>query len=83
MTERDDGYSVEELDDSHVRVTIDGEPVDVYIERRYSTHHHFGQFTSLDHLVDVIRKHRSDQADAAAEIERAASEGGSQDKGTA
>ena len=75
-------YTVEELDDSRIRLTIDGQPLDVYVEKRFSSHHHFGQFSSLDHLVEAVRSRRAQQAEAAEELERLSAESDDQGKGT-
>ena len=71
MNSDDPGVSIEEVSDQQIRVTIDGEPIHVFVERRYTTmHEHFGQFSSLDHLVEAVRRNRREHAEAQAELEQ-------------
>lgn len=58
MEHDDPGVTVERVSDHRLKVTIDGEPVDVAVRTEYTTHHHFGRFESLDQLVDVVRRQR-------------------------
>jgi hypothetical protein len=54
--EKPEGVEIEEVSDSLLRVTIDGDVFDVTVERIYHTHHHFGEFRSLDRLVEMLRR---------------------------
>lgn len=49
------GVTIEEVSESQLRITIDGEPTDVAVERIYRTSRHFAEFRSLDHLIAVLR----------------------------
>lgn len=50
-----EGVTIEEVSESQLRITVDGEPTNVSVERIYRTSRHFGEFRSLDHLIAVLK----------------------------
>ena len=56
------GVDVVELSETRLRITINGVANEVEVEKIYRTDRHFGEFRSLDHLIDVLRR-LDDQAD--------------------
>jgi hypothetical protein len=55
-TRHHDDVKIEELSDSRLRITIGKLVTDVSVERTYHTHRSFGEFRSLDHLIEFLRK---------------------------
>lgn len=51
-----DDVKVEELSESSLRITIGNLVTEVTVERVYHTHRSFGEFRSLDHLIEFLRK---------------------------
>jgi hypothetical protein len=46
---------IEHVSDELLRVSINGVATEVFVQRTYRIHDHFGEFTSLEHLVSVLR----------------------------
>lgn len=55
-TKRDDDVEIEELSDSMLRIKVGGLVTDVTVERVYHTHRSFGEFRSLDQVIEFLRK---------------------------
>lgn len=51
-----DDVKIEELSDSRLRITVGHLVTDVSVERTYHIHRSFGEFRSLDHLIEFLRK---------------------------
>lgn len=61
-SELPDDVKVEEVSDTVLRVTVGDLTTDVSVERIYRTDVHFGEFRSLDRLIEVLRKISKDPA---------------------
>ena len=59
---REDDVEIEHLSDSMLRIKVGRLVTDVMVERVYYTHRSFGEFRSLDHLIEFLRK-KSEEAD--------------------
>jgi hypothetical protein len=50
-----DDVEIEEVSADLLRISINGVPTDVFVERTFRMYDHFGAFRSLEHVVRVLR----------------------------